>query len=415
MIHYITTNGIGNPWVAAELRVLDRSYSVRCVLHSMRAPSNPFFKSAWAQEMNAHTRLLYPLPTLGFALSLLAAPFLFRARLLAAAWNAATGHRENLRARVAAAAHLLVACHWARGLRGAPPQRIHSQWAHSCATIGMYAAWLLGVPFSFTGHAVDLFRDRVALQDKVRRADLIICISRFHRDLYRKLGAPDSKLHIVYCGIDVDQFPYSPPRPAPAPRILSLGRLVQKKGFGPLIDACGVLRDRGVPFHCVIAGDGPLYQTLTAQVRRLDLGSRVDVTGKPVLQESLAEFFADGDVFAQPCVWSDDGDVDGTPRTLMEAMASGLPSVSTRLAGIPDIIEHEQSGLLVDPEDVAQLADALQRIIQDAGLARKLSEGGRRRMEQCFEITRCLEPLALLFGAKGPAAAPAPAAESLAQ
>ena len=136
---------------------------------------------------------------------------------------------------------------------------IHAQWAHSCGTIGMYGAWLLGVPFSFTGHATDLFRDRVALHDKIRRAEFIICISSFHREFYKKHGARDEQLHLAYCGIDVSDF-----APSPSPnrcgerlRILSSGRLVEKKGFPYLIDACRLLADRGVPFECVIAGSGP--------------------------------------------------------------------------------------------------------------------------------------------------------------
>lgn len=410
MIHYITTNGIGNPWVAAELRELDASYGIRCELHSMRAPSNPYFKSPWATDMNRRTRLVYPLPPLRLAASLLAAPFLFRARFLAACLNAVFGERESIRARVAGCAHVLVAAHWARGLRGEPVSRIHSQWAHSCATIGMYGAWLLGVPFSFTGHAVDLFRDRCALKDKVKRADLIVCISRFHRDLYRELGATDAQMHIVYCGIDLDSIPFQPkPRGGGPVRILSLGRLVEKKGFAHLIDACAILKSRGLDFRCVIAGDGPLEARLQTQVERLGLRAEVEVTGRPVLQEGLAEFFGGGDIYAQPCVWSSDGDVDGTPRTLMEAMASGLCAVSTRLTGIPDIIGDGEAGLLTEPGDVNALADALDGLIRDPGYAQRLALAGRRRMVERFGVTRCLAPLAALFGG-GSRPAPAPAA-----
>jgi glycosyltransferase involved in cell wall biosynthesis len=265
----------------------------------------------------------------------------------------------------------------------------------------MYGAWMLGVPFSFTGHAVDLFRDRCALKDKVKRADLIVCISRFHRDLYRELGATDARLHIVYCGIDLSAIPFRPkPRGEGPARILSLGRLVEKKGFADLIDACAILKERGVDSRCVIAGDGPLEKELQARVERLGLRQHVEVTGKPVLQESLADFFAGGDIYAQPCVWSADNDVDGTPRTLMEAMASGLCAVSTRLTGIPDIVEDGDSGLLTEPGDVKALADALERLIRDPDYAHRLALGGRRLMEQRFDISRCLAPLAGLFGGR---------------
>jgi glycosyltransferase involved in cell wall biosynthesis len=397
MIHYITTNGIGNAWVAAELQIVERK-GVPFVLHSLRPPHQNFFGSGWAAALNRSTRLIYPLPALPLALSVLLAPFLFGRRFFTALLNALFGKRESLRARVAALAHLFVACHWARGLRREPVALIHAQWIQSSGTVGMYGAWLLDVPFSFTGHAADLFRDRVALEDKIRRAAFIVCISRFHRDFYRQFGAPDDKLHIVYCGIDAEQFAFRPrERGADRPRVLSVGRLIEKKGFADLIDACRLLTDRGIDFECVIAGDGPLEGELKERATRLGLSDRVVVTGKPLLQEELPDFLAGGDAFAQPCVWSKDNDVDGTPRTLMEAMACGIPSVSTRLVGIPDIIEHGRSGLLVEAHDVTGLADALEAIVRDPALAADLSRGGRAHILDRFQIDSCLEPLAELF------------------
>jgi glycosyltransferase involved in cell wall biosynthesis len=399
MIHYITTNGIGNAWVAAELQIIQRK-GIPCVLHSMRGPHQNFFGSGWAEQINRDTKLIYPLPPGQFAASVLAAPLLFGGRFFSALANAIFGRRENLRGRVAALAHLFVACHWARSLRRENVSLIHAQWIQSSGTIAMYGAWLLDLPFSFTGHAVDLFRDRVALLDKIERAEFIVCISSFHRDFFIKNGADPKKCHIVFCGIDVEQMQFRP-RPAnPRPRILSIGRLIEKKGFGDLIEACRLLADRGIDFECEIAGDGPLEKPLKEQITHLRLQDRVNVTGKALLQEQLADWFASGDLFAQPCVWSKDNDVDGTPRTLMEAMACGLPSISTRLVGIPDIIEHEVAGLLVEPHDVKGLADAIERVIKDKALAERLAMGGRRQMETKFQIDRCLEPLAALYRSK---------------
>ena len=407
MIHYITTNGIGNAWVAAELEIMQRK-GIPLVLHSLRAPHQNFFGSESAAKLNRETRLIYPLPALGFAASLLLAPFLFGTRFFAALWNALFGQRENPRARVAGIAHFLVACHWARGLRkrrkDEPVSLIHAHWINSSGTVGMYGAWLLDVPYSFTGHAVDLFRDRVALEDKIRRAQIIVCISNFHREFYLKHGARPEQLHVVYCGIDTSDFAFRrKPRNGVA-RIVSVGRLVEKKGFDILIDACKLLSERGVPYACAIAGDGPLESALRKQVADAKLDDRVQVGGKALLQEELPGFLAAADIFAQPCVWSKDNDVDGTPRTLMEAMAVGLPSVSTRIAGIPDIIEHEQSGLLTEPNDTKALADALERLIKEPAYADKLAAGGRARIERKFEINTCLDSLALLFSSvvRGP-------------
>ena len=308
--------------------------------------------------------------------------------------NALFGERESVTTRLTVIAHLFLACHWARSLSARQIGLIHAHWIHSSGTVGMYASWLTGIPFSFTGHAVDLFRDRVALRDKIRRAKFIVCISEFHRRFYLEHGAHESQLVTVHCGIETDRYKFRHRTSLPdIPHIISIGRLIEKKGLEYLIDACGILRDRGVPFRCTIAGDGPLMDPLRKRIRAIKLETIVEVTGKAVLQENLSEFMQSGDLFAQPCVWSSDNDVDGTPRTLMEAMACGLPSISTRLAGIPDIIQDGESGLLVPPNDANALADSIQRLIEDTQLTDRLSRGGRDKVEREFKLPDCLAPL----------------------
>ena len=275
---------------------------------------------------------------------------------------------------------------------------VHSQWIHSCGTIGMYGAWLLGVPFSFTGHAADLFRERAALRDKIRRASFIVCISSFHRDFYLDEGARPEQLHTVYCGIDVDRFTFEPRAAMPArPLLLSVGRLVEKKGFDVLIEAARVLAARGRDVEIEIGGSGPLDAELREQISAAGVESSVRVTGAAILQEDLPAYLQRGDAFVQPCVRARDQDVDGTPRTLMEAMACGLPSISTRLAGIPDIIDDGASGLLVEPHDAEGLADAIERLLDEPALVDHLSRGGRARIEDRFEIEQCTASLADLF------------------
>ncbi|MBC7957197.1 MAG: glycosyltransferase family 4 protein [Cytophagales bacterium] len=397
MIHYVTQNGIGNAWVANELSRVEGA-GLPVALHAMRAPEKLLHDSTWAVEMNRRTELMYPLPWLAMFFSLLAAPFRFRGRFSAALWNAFFGRREHIRARLAGIAHLVVACHWATGLlrSGRPVSQIHSQWINSCGTIAMYGAWLLDAPFSFTGHATDLFRNRCALLDKIERANFIICISTFHRDFYLENGARPEQLVIAYCGIDLSWF--HPPAAGSHDtkrlyRIVSSGRLVEKKGFDDLIRACKLLADKGERFECVIGGSGPLEDELKAQIRSLGLASRVTVTGKALLQEKIIDFMHGGDVYVLPCVWAADGDVDGLPQMIMEAMACGLPAISTRLVGIPDLIQHEDTGLLVEPKSPAQLADAMARLMHDAALAARLSENGQRLLKQTFDLNNCLEPL----------------------
>lgn len=375
------------------------AHGIPVTLHSLRASNQKFFSSVWAKDLDTATRVIYPVPLpSGFA-SVLLAPYLFGGRFFAALVNAALGKRESLRNRFVAFGHLLVACHWARRLRAQGVRHIHSQWIHSGGTVGMYGAWLLGASFSFTGHAADLFRERVALEDKVRRAKFIVCISRFHEEFFRRLGARPEQLHIVYCGVDTTHFvPELRPRiPGEPVTILSSGRLVEKKGFVVLIRACEILRQRGVNFRCVIGGNGPQEPELRGLIQACGLANFVSITGEPLTQEKLPEFMHGGHIYTLPCVWAADGDVDGLPQMLMEAMACGLPAVSTRLVGIPDLIEHERSGLLVESGDAEQLADALLRLIEDSGLAARLATAGTRVVQERFEINSALRPLIRLF------------------
>ena len=391
MIHYMTTNGLGGAWVGNELRILARE-NVPFRVHALVRPPSTFHESDDIRELIETTNYLYPLHRVSFLGSILAAPFLFRGRFLSAMWNALTGTRESLMVRAQGCWHLLVACHWARQLSGEEVSLIHSQWIHSAGTVAMYGAWLLGVPF--TGHAVDLFRDRAALRDKIRRADFIVCISHFHECFFIEEGARREQLRLAYCGIDPDHF--SPKAPGPRndpPRILASGRLVEKKGFHYLIEACRILRQRGVSFQCVIAGSGPLDNELRALAQKEGVSDVLEVTGEALSQEAIPDFMKSGDIYCLPCVWASDNDVDGLPQMLMEAMSCGLPAVSTDLVGIPDLVIHEETGLLASPRDAEGLADQLARLFEDPSLASELAERGRQRVLSHFDIATSLDNL----------------------
>lgn len=393
MIHYMTTNGIGNAWVANELHQLTR-HKIPFKLHAMRRPGEHFHASQWALDMDRSTNALYPVKLPAVLAALLLAPFCFGGRFWAALFNAIFSKRESLRVRIAGLAHFAVACLWARQLRHQEVSLIHSQWIHSGGTITMYAAWLLGKPFSFTGHAADLFRERCALQDKVDRAAFIVCISEFHKDLFMKMGASPDKLHIVYCGIDVSMFTAKPQKATGSiSHIISAGRLVDKKGFEYLIDACALLRDQKVEFKCTIAGSGPLDNALKQRVIDRNLQQIVNVTGNALKQEQIPQFMNSGDIYCLPCVWAKDNDVDGLPQMLMEAMACGVPCVSTKLVGIPDLLIQGKTGLLVEPNEAKQLADAIDVLIHDQQLQHELVTHGVAHVKKQFDLDTCLEPL----------------------
>lgn len=401
MIHYMTVQGVADVWVANEILAMKRA-GIPIALTSLRRPESTYFTNPEIVALNRDTNALYPLSKGRAIRALLAAPGQFGGRFWRALGAALFGPRETLRIRALGLWHLAVACHWAAGLRGQPVTHIHSQWIHAGGSVAMYGAILLDTRFSFTGHAADLFRERSALKAKIEAAEFIVCISEFHRDFYLSEGADPDKLFVVYCGIDTTHFTPTPrTRPEGAPlRILSSGRLVEKKGFDVLIEALALLRDRGRDFEAEIAGSGPLEPTLRAQIDRLGLGDRVTLTGQPLLQEDLPGFMAGGDIYTLACVRAPDGDIDGLPQMLMEAMACERPVVSTDLVGIPDLVRDEETGLLVPPEDPVALAGALERLADDPALADRLAQAGRDHVRETFSLDDCVAPLLARYRAK---------------
>lgn len=390
----MTIRGTADAWVGNELRILKKA-DVPFRLHALYRSEQNYFEAGTVADIAAGTQFLRPVNPLLVLLFTLAGPVLFGGRFFAALWNAFTGKRESLRVRIVGLWHFCLGCYWAAQLRKEDVSHIHSQWIHSAGTVAMFGAWLAGKPFSFTGHAADLFRERAALYDKIQRADFIICISEFHRQFYVENGADPAKMRVAYCGIDTSVFtPKRRVRPEGEPvHILSSGRLVEKKGFAVLIEACRIMQAANYPFRCTIGGSGPDEAELRLQVAEAGLDEFVHLTGEAIKQEDIPDFMYTGDIYCLPCVWAKDNDVDGLPQMLMEAMACGLPAVSTRLVGIPDLVIDAETGLLVEPEDAGALADALMRLSEDDALAQLLAHNGRKRVVDVFDIDVCLEPL----------------------
>jgi glycosyltransferase involved in cell wall biosynthesis len=193
-------------------------------------------------------------------------------------------------------------------------------------------------------------------------------------------------MRIVHCGIDPAVFAFRPEGRDPR-RILAVGRLDAIKGFRHLVDACALLRDRGVDFTCDIVGSGPLGGELAARVAQLALEGHVRLGGARKQEEVRAMLAAAG-VFALPSVVTPRGDRDGIPVALMEAMACGLPVVSTRVSGIPELVRDGVTGLLADPGDPVQLADCLQRLIERPTHGAQLASRARAAVERDFDIRR---------------------------
>ena len=275
---------------------------------------------------------------------------------------------------------------------------LHVHFAHAPASVGMYASLLTGGAFSFTTHANDLFQRGTALREKVRRATFVACISEYNRRFLIEQGCDADRLHVIRCGLDLTRFAWrDPAEDEGSCRLCTVCRLVEKKGIPVLVDALALLAGRGVPFSCDIVGEGPEFDAVRARIQNASLGGRVRLLGGQP-QERVHEILAAAQIFVLPCVKSADGDMDGIPVALMEAMALGVPVVSTTLSGIPELIDSGNTGLLVEPGDAAALAEALRSLMVNSELRRNLARRARRSIEEGeFRLERSAAMLAGYF------------------
>jgi colanic acid/amylovoran biosynthesis glycosyltransferase len=244
------------------------------------------------------------------------------------------------------------------------------------------------IGYSFTAHANDIFSApdpelSLTLDDLVRHARFVVTVSDFSAEMLRaRFPDAEGKIHRVYNGIELEAFP--PAAPARnGPLIVAVGRYIEKKGFGDLIEACARLRDGQVAFRCQIVGEGPLEGELSAAIERHGLGAQVALTGPKPTRE-VAALLATARVFALPCVAEADGGMDNLPTVIAEAMAAGLPVVSTTLAGVPEMVVSGETGLLVSPGDPAAFAGALARMLNEPAAAAQFGRAGRRRARELF-------------------------------
>ena len=293
------------------------------------------------------------------------------------------------------------ALHFAEFFQRSGVDHVHVHFANRAAHTALFLKEISGIPFSVTAHGQDFMKD-LGSDDLLREicvaAEFVAAETDYSRDLLRQ-RCPDSaaKIHRVYNGIDLERFPARDETALGAvapyhPRIVSVGRLVAFKGFDDLIDACAELARRRIDFVCDIIGDGPLRETLQEKIGQLNLASRVNLLGS-LSQGAVLERLQAADIFALASTTDAQGATDVFPTVILEAMASARPVVSTRLAGIPELIVDGQTGMLARPGDSTALAQALEQLLRDPELRLRFGRAGRERIEQHFRIEQTVEPL----------------------
>jgi glycosyltransferase involved in cell wall biosynthesis len=285
-------------------------------------------------------------------------------------------------------------------LQDAGINRLHAHFAGMAARTAYWIREFFGIEYSLTAHANDIFAPRdfvVSLAKILDGAAAIITVSDFAVDyLSKHFPQSAAKIHRVYNGVDLTRFRQAE-FTAPVPLILSVGRLIDKKGFGDLITACALLKARGCGFRCEMVGEGPLEQTLSGQIAGTQLARSVKLTG-PRTQSEIGGLLAAATVFVLPCTTEAGGGMDNLPTVIMEAMAAGLPIVSTPVGGVPEMVQPGLNGELVPPGNPTALADALEAIISQPDVAARLGARGRELAAEKFSIEANVRSLAALLG-----------------
>jgi colanic acid/amylovoran biosynthesis glycosyltransferase len=273
----------------------------------------------------------------------------------------------------------------------------HAHFATEGAELARLAARMGGPPYSLTTHAKDIYHEQVRPEDlrrKLGSALFVATVSEANRTYLRSILNGYDRVRVVPNAVDLRRLGPSGDRQPEPDLVVSTARLIEKKGLGDLVAACGILRERGVPVRLEVAGDGPLLAELRSVASRVGLA---DAFPGALPHEEVRALYRRAAVFCLPCVVASTGDRDGLPTSVLEAMALGVPVVTTGVNGLPDAVIDGETGLVVPEHDPPALADALERLLTSPDLAGRLAEQGRRHVERAFSLERSVSLLRSFF------------------
>lgn len=286
--------------------------------------------------------------------------------------------------------HFLEGVYAAYLLRKRQFEELHAHFVDRAATIALVVGRLLDKPYSLSIHAgPDIFVHPILLREKIMEARHVATCTAYNKTHVESIIGQDlsHKISHIYHGIDVTKYEPQPSTDNGQPKILSVGQLSRRKGFAHLIKTCRILRDQGYDFTCHIVGDGPQRPELTDLIRQSSLEDTVILLGA-LPHEEVIENYRQATMFVLPCVRSSDGDMDGIPNVLAEAMAMQLPVISTDVSGVPELIDDEVNGLLTPSEDDDALAAAMARLLDDPALCERLGQSGRQSIVDTFDVNQ---------------------------
>jgi glycosyltransferase involved in cell wall biosynthesis len=276
---------------------------------------------------------------------------------------------------------------------------IHAHFANHPTVAAFIVHRLTGIPYSFTAHGSDLHVERRMLDKKVASASFAVAISAYNKELMvRDCGEPvRDKIHVVHCGVDSEMFSIQPRSSNSNPlHILCVASFEEVKGHRVLVEACKLLELRGIPYVCHLVGEGPLRQKIEKQIRSAGITRRFHFHGA-LSRPEIIRLYKKVDLFVLPSVPTKSGKREGIPVVLMEAMATGLPVVTSNLSGIPELVDSENCGILIPPGDVHALANALETLCRDTILRAQMGFSGRKKVLEKFDLRKNTMALLKLF------------------
>jgi len=282
-------------------------------------------------------------------------------------------------------------------------RHLHGHFCHGSTTITMFASQLSGLSFSFTAHAKDIYLPKLnpgdLLKKKIESARFVVTCTGANKIHLASLSPKDNVIHTIYHGLDVSVFRGGQRRnlKGERPLILSVGRFVEKKGFHFLVEACARLKEKGYDFRCRIVGEADdQSERVRSLIQKLHLEETLEISGG-VTQEALRGIYAECAIFVLPCQIVSNGDRDGIPNVLVEAMAMEIPVLSTAISGIPELIENKANGLIVPQKDARALADALEIYLRNPDFRIQMGEAGRGTVCERFDSKKTNVALKGLF------------------
>ncbi|MFH1152728.1 MAG: glycosyltransferase family 4 protein [Pseudomonadota bacterium] len=291
-------------------------------------------------------------------------------------------------------------------LPGSGVVHFHAHFAHSPTSVAMFASILSGIPFSFFAHAKDIYTsDPRQLHEKISLARFVVTCTQYNqRYLFQVRASALTPVFCVYHGINLAYFSPGEIRALPSEpfKLLTVARLTEKKGLDVVCRALRILKDRGIPFFHTLIGEGDDRPGVEALIRDLDLEGCTTLLGT-LTHEAVISHYARSDLFVLGCKVAGNQDRDGIPNVMAESMAMNLPVVATRVSGIPELLRDGVTGLLVEPEDPAAMADAMERLLQDETLRRTVIRGGRETIARVFDNSRLIRDLAGIYSTMIPA------------